>query len=107
MTEHELLLGKILCGWSIEQPVPGRLRLSKAQSDECEAMLQAIIQHWGAIGNASPAGLREGYFEREGRLTQSELGWVLRVEQRSGLDLLLDRLPWGISISNCLGCKGF
>ncbi|HLO95924.1 MAG TPA: contractile injection system tape measure protein, partial [Burkholderiaceae bacterium] len=53
-------------------------------------------------GHTSVAGLREAFLQRQGRLAKDKPradappAWRLRVEKR-GLDVLLDRLPWGFS----------
>ncbi len=95
LMEHQLFLGKILCGWPVELPVPGRFQLKKQLREECQKMLTALIANWGALGDSSPAALQEAFFDREGRLSGSTFGWVLRVDQRSGFDLLLEKIPWG------------
>lgn len=61
-------------------------------------MMQAAIDHWGVIGQASPDGLREGFLQRDGKLENKPQGWVLTVERKT-IDILLNRLPFGWSIS--------
>ncbi|MBK8565143.1 MAG: hypothetical protein IPN76_17840 [Saprospiraceae bacterium] len=95
--ESELLLSKLLCGMDLEQPIDRFVALTEEERDECEGLLKAAIQHWGALGNASPDGLREGFLSRSGKLEKRESGWHLRVE-RQAIDILLDKLPWGIGM---------
>ncbi|MCY1311256.1 hypothetical protein D9M70_615390 [compost metagenome] len=55
-----------------------------------------MIGHWQRLGNTSPAGLREGFLSRPGRLERRGDGWLLSVES-SGIDILLQDLPWTLS----------
>jgi hypothetical protein len=43
------------------------------------------------------AGLRETFLQREGKLQPTHDGWKLRV-QRKTLDVLVDQIPWSISV---------
>jgi hypothetical protein len=43
------------------------------------------------------AGLRETFLQREGKLQRTHDGWKLRV-QRKTLDVLVDQIPWSISV---------
>ncbi|NJB86795.1 hypothetical protein GGR26_002572 [Lewinella marina] len=95
--EEEMQLSKLLCGW----PVTGAgvqltEPLTATECHEADEVLRAVIGHWTALGKASPAGLREGFFAREGRLEKQENVWKITVE-RKAQDILLGQLPWGIS----------
>ncbi len=96
--ESALVLPKLLCGWPLEQPVLGGLELPEAALAEGENLLQTVINYWEVLKNTSPDGLRQGFLQRQGKLTRSDTGnWKLRVEQQS-IDILLSRLPWGLSM---------
>ncbi len=95
--EPTTVLFKILCGLPIAFPLPRQLPLADSERDEAESLLSAVIGHWTKLGNTSPAGLREAFLQREGKLTSDERGWRLVVEQRSA-DVLLGYLPWGLSV---------
>jgi hypothetical protein len=96
--EHELVLPKMLCNIPLDQPVKTRLRLSSDEKAEAEALLKAVIQHWDALRNTSPDGLRGNFLCRAGKLSRRNANdWLLQVERMSH-DVLLDRLPWGIGI---------
>ncbi|MEL6273806.1 MAG: contractile injection system tape measure protein, partial [Bacteroidota bacterium] len=97
LVEEELVLSKLLCGWPISGPVRLSTPLTTTELREAEELLQAVITHWGAIGKASPAGLREGFFAREGKISRQEMKWEITVD-RKAQDLLLGKLPWGISL---------
>ncbi|MBD2604429.1 hypothetical protein H6G81_07765 [Scytonema hofmannii FACHB-248] len=96
--EYELVLPKLLCGWSLNEPVVRGLDLPEAALSEGEHLLETAIAYWEALKNTSPSGLREGFLQREGKLTRSGDGnWKLQVEQQA-IDILLSRLPWGLSM---------
>ena len=95
--EFEMLLPKFLCGMPANQPMDHTLVLSELEKEAAQSLLWAVVAHWGALGNTSPDGLREGFLIREGKLEKSQAGWKLHVEQKA-IDVLLDRLPWTLSM---------
>ena len=95
--EPELVLPKLLCGWPLNDPVEPDLELPEAALVEGEHLLQTAIGYWEALKSTSPDGLREGFLQREGKLTCTDNGWKLQVE-RQAIDILLSRLPWGVSM---------
>lgn len=95
--EYELLLPKLLCQIPFHQAMARDILLSEEEKKEANNLLKAAIKHWGKLGKASPDALREGFFQRDGKLTKKEQGWYLQVEEKS-LDVLLDFLPWSISM---------
>ena len=97
VSEYELVLPKLLCGWPLNEPVV-RVDLPDAALREGENLLQTAIDYWDALKSTSPDGLRQGFLQREGKLTRSgENNWKLQVEQQA-IDILLSRLPWGLSM---------
>ena len=100
LPEYELLLPRFLCALPLEDPLDRFVSLSDTEKSECDELLAAAIRHWGALGAATPEGLREGFLQREGKLEKRQTGeWYLVVEQKT-IDILLDRLPfgWGMSM---------
>ncbi|NET37776.1 MAG: hypothetical protein F6K19_38180, partial [Cyanothece sp. SIO1E1] len=96
--EYALVLPKLLCGWPLNEPVLSGLALPEAALAEGENLLQTVINYWDVLKNTSPDGLREGFLQRQGKLTRTDMDdWKLRVEQQS-IDILLGRLPWGLSM---------
>ncbi|MDX2070793.1 MAG: contractile injection system tape measure protein [Haliscomenobacter sp.] len=95
--EYHLVLPKFLCGLPLNIPLDHSIHISPAEQAEADNLLAAVIEHWGALGSASPDGLREGFLQREGKLEKRPSGWFLRVESKT-LDILLDRLPWNLSL---------
>ncbi|MGN8069860.1 contractile injection system tape measure protein [Mucilaginibacter sp. 22184] len=96
VAEFDLTLSKILCGYPLEETLPATLILTKKEKTESKNLLEAIIHHWSPLKNTSVKGLRSAFFERDGKLTKKENGWLLTVEQKT-IDVLLGKLPWGYS----------
>jgi hypothetical protein len=94
--EPDCLLMKLLCSLPLTAPLPRDTGIGAAERDEAEALLTAVIGHWGRLGAATPEGLREGFLRRPGLLRLAGEGPVLTVERRT-IDILLDRLPWALS----------
>jgi hypothetical protein len=96
--EHALTLPKLLCAVPLAQPVAAEVALTTAETDEAEALLRAVVQHWTALRSTSPDALRGTFLARSGKLSLRPDGdWLLQVELMS-YDILLDQLPWGISM---------
>jgi len=94
--EHELGFNKILCGNTPESVAEKILQLTAEEAEECDAMLKAVIGHWRALKGTGIETFRETFLKRKGKITQKDSGdWLLQVES-SGVDILLDHLPWGI-----------
>jgi hypothetical protein len=92
--EHRLPLNKLLCGLPLASPLPRTATAAPADEQAVDGLLRAVIAHWKALGQTSPAGLRQTFVQREGRLERGEEAWHLHVPQQT-FDMLLDRLPWG------------
>jgi hypothetical protein len=96
--EYELILSKILCNIPLETPIESDMALTDAEKAEAEALLEAVIQHWDALRNTSIDGLRGTFLLRLGKLSLRDDGdWLLQVESKT-VDILLNQLPWGISM---------
>lgn len=96
--EHELTLPKVLCNVPLATPTEREVALTETETDEAESLLRAIIRHWEVLRNTSPDGLRGTFLLRPGKLSLRPDGnWLLQVEP-SSYDILLDQLPWGISM---------
>ncbi|WP_026552441.1 contractile injection system tape measure protein [Arthrobacter sp. H20] len=96
--EYRLTLAKVICGVALDEPVEADAGLTKAETDEAAALLEAAIGHWEALRGTSPDALRNEFLMRPGVLSADADGdWLLRVESRT-VDILLDQLPWGISM---------
>lgn len=98
--EWQLLFPKILCGLPIATVIPsGTVVLSLEEKEEAVTLLHSVIELWAVLKNTSVEGLRASFLQRQGRLTEKEApgAWRLLVQPRAH-DLLLQHLPWTISI---------
>ena len=94
--EYILPLNKILCGLSLEEPLPLVMAITETEKQECEELLQEVIVNWQKPGSLSTDGLRESFLVRDAILSAENKGWKLTVERR-GYDVLLDSMPWSFS----------
>lgn len=92
-----LAVPKILCGLPPAAIIPAAITPDDHSVEEAIHMLEAVIGHWTAVGQISPDGLREGFLQRSGKLVRKGNEWLLQVET-SAIDVLMERLPWGIGM---------
>lgn len=95
--EHELVVPKVLCGYPLKKPVKKHVRLTRDDKEEAAHLLEELIRQWGALKSTSPAGLREGFLQRGGKLMTKHDLFHIQVETDT-IDILLDHLPWNLSI---------
>lgn len=96
-TEPSGFLDAILCGLSPESPRGVGEPVSADEKQLVDQMLKSIIQHWQALGSTSVQGLRETFLRHSGWVKKEKESWVLNVHN-GPFDMLVDRLPWGISM---------
>ncbi len=95
--EHQMICEKFLCNVPIHESINRNIIIPKKLKDQSEELLQAVVQNWGALKNASPDLLRNEFIQRPGKLALHENNPKIIVERKTQ-DILLDRLPWNISI---------
>ena len=95
--EPLLVLNKIMCGVPTATPVERVIEPTEQERELCERLLKAMLANWKIISHTSIAGLRETFLQREGKLERTPDGWKLQV-QRKTLDVLVDQIPWSISV---------
>jgi len=95
--EYLLQLNKLLCGLKIDDVISIEYELRDLEKTECENLLESIIKNWNSLKNTSIESFRNSFLARKGVLRFSENGWTLNVERKS-YDILLNSLPWSISI---------
>jgi hypothetical protein len=95
--EYELVIPKILCAYPLKKPVEKDIRISLKEIEEADQLLEEAIMQWEVLKNTSPSGLREGFLQRNGKLFTKNEQEYIQVETNS-IDVLLDRLPWNLSI---------
>jgi len=104
--EHELLIPKLLCAFDPSLPINIGVKLLKWHYKEADHMLKAAIAAWGILKKTSPDGLREGFLKRKGKVYLGNERIHFLVE-KSGIDVLLDQLPWTLSILKYPWLKDF
>lgn len=89
-------LENLLCGSALDTLHNPDVAIGQDTKNLVDQMLQSIIHHWQALGATSVQGLRSAFLCRAGRLELQNESWQLKVENKA-FDMLLDRLPWGIT----------
>jgi hypothetical protein len=97
MPEYELVMAKLLCAFPLEAPVARQFEPTAAELEEAGALLDACLSQWTVLNNTSREGLRGNFLNRAGKLYSKEGRLRLEVE-RSSIDVLLDYLPWNLSL---------
>ncbi|MBL7966284.1 MAG: hypothetical protein JNK09_04745 [Prolixibacteraceae bacterium] len=95
--EFNMAFEKFLCGVPQEMTVDREIAISGEEKLECDNLLRTIIGYWPALKNTSPDGLRQLFFQRNGKLDLQKFPPKLYVE-RKAQDILLESLEWNISI---------
>jgi hypothetical protein len=104
--EDDLILNKILCGLEADHPLVPGVELTGNDKTACNDLLESVISHWKALKRTSPPALQQTFLQREGSLSWQSTGrsWKLVIERKTP-DILLNRLPWGLSIVKLPWCK--
>jgi hypothetical protein len=95
--EPELALNKLIAGLDLALPIAPSYEATAEERELCDSLVAAVIANWPIIKNTSPAGLRETFVQREGKITRSGDTWQLRV-QRKTVDVLVDQVPWSFAV---------
>ncbi|MCW3109294.1 MAG: hypothetical protein JWQ09_3800, partial [Segetibacter sp.] len=96
VAEFDLTLQKILCGFLLEETLPAQIELTEKEKAESAKLLQSVTDYWPPLKNTSAEGLQTSFLQREGKLSLTDNGWLLVIEQKT-IDILLGKLPWGFS----------
>lgn len=97
LEEHELAFPKLICGMPISRVVNSNLKLKSDEIEMADGMLIACLQHWDKLRGSSADALRNTFLKRRGTVQEKDSAYQLYVEG-SGTDVLLDYLPWSISL---------
>jgi hypothetical protein len=95
--EYDLVLPKLLCGWSLQKPVNTAIDFTPEEKNEAQQLLEAVVEQWEVLKNTSPIALQETFLQRDGKLFCQDEKWYLQVEKKP-YDILLSRLPWTIGM---------
>ncbi|MGM9475505.1 contractile injection system tape measure protein [Pedobacter sp. GSP4] len=96
--ESRLVFNKILCGAEPEAVIAlNEISFTEEELGESVALKNVLIQHWTKLGSTSIEGLTQTFLIRNGSLIYRDGSYNLHVE-RKGFDVLLDTIPWSLSI---------
>lgn len=95
--DYQLVLEKVLCDLPIGFPVSLDVELEEKEKEEAMQVLGTVCQYWRPLNGISPEGLQHSFLQRLGCITYEDHTWMARVEGQA-LDVLLDDLPWEISL---------
>ena len=95
--EGGLMLNKIICGLEVDEPLERFIDLTQPELDAAAEILDSALKHWSALKRTSAPVFQQTFLQREGILTKENGSWLLRIERISA-DVLIDTLPWTISI---------
>lgn len=98
LPKKHLFLERILCGIPPWEILPEPETITPSEQELIDDMLRAVIGQWSALGTTSPEGLRESFIRRDGDIQETDESTILTVAPKA-FDMLLDRLPWSISIT--------
>jgi len=95
--ECGLALNKIICGMKVDEPLERFIDLTQPEHDAAREVLDSALEHWTALKRTSAPVFQQTFLQHEGILTRESSHWLLRIE-RISVDVLIDTLPWTISI---------
>lgn len=95
--EHCLILEKILCGLPVGYAIPTEWKASERDEEEIEDLLKSVLSYWASLSKSSTGALCSGFLQRPGSVEKEDGMYIIRVEG-SAMDILLDDLPWGLSM---------
>jgi Contractile injection system tape measure protein len=95
--ENQMMLNRILCGFTPADVINTKIRITKKDRAMCNDLLQAVIKHWSILKDTSPTALQQTFLMRQAKLSITNETMEMWVEQ-SGVDILLEKLPWGIGM---------
>ncbi|WP_415712890.1 contractile injection system tape measure protein [Maridesulfovibrio sp.] len=96
--EHDLMINKLLCGIPWRQPVPFTAELTPEHLVRAESVMEKCLRsNWAKLEKSSYRAIRDGFLKRDGLLYREPGRWLLRVE-RTPLDVMIDFVPWPISM---------
>ncbi len=95
--EYALPLHKLLCGLPFNKSIPKSIRLTKKEKQEADELLDAMAEQWTSLRSPYGDAIRQNFMQRTGIIERKDNAWLVRI-QRTSLDILMDSLPWSISV---------
>ena len=95
--DYQLALEKILCGLPLTYPIASEFELSEEEIVEGRQVLASVCKYWKPLNGTSIEGLQQSFMRRNAKVIFEDNAWIVRVEGQT-IDVLLDDLPWEISL---------
>lgn len=99
--KYKLVLNRLLVGMTLVDNLSSPIRLTNKEIEVSKSLMYGMINNWEKVKDSTPEGVQETFIKREGLLTIMEEKSELTIEKK-GVDVLLDFLPWDISIIKLL-----
>ena len=95
--DYQMPLEKVLCDLPLAYPMGSEIEFTDMEKEEGRQVLRSVCQYWKPLNGTSPEGLQRSFLQRHGSIAYEDNTWIFRVEGQA-LDILLDDLPWEISL---------
>lgn len=97
VSEQQLGAAKQLCGVPRSYPIKKESVLQEKHKKEALNLIQTVLNYWSALKNTTASGLRGQFLTRSGKWVTTDEKIELFIERQTA-DILLDQLPWGLSM---------
>lgn len=98
--ESYLALNKLLCGLSLDTPVPTSIEITEHEEQVTSEMLMAILGQWKKMETSTIESLRASFLIRDGKLDMNDEDYYSLDVEKKAFDILLNSLSWSISTMN-------
>lgn len=95
--DFELVFEKYLIGLSQNIIIAREVEISNEIKEKTDKLMGALKENWKRLGNTGLDTIRNEFINRSGKLVTEEHSHHLFVE-RKAQDILLDSIPWNISL---------
>ena len=95
--EYKLVLNKLLVGMLSQDHLIPFITLTDNEKESTQSLLKGLINNWEKVKNSTPEGIQETFLQREGIL-RFQTDKVRLVVEKKGVDILLESIPWNISL---------
>ncbi|MEC7784839.1 MAG: contractile injection system tape measure protein [Bacteroidota bacterium] len=97
VSEQQLGAAKQLCGVPGSYPIKKESVLLEKHKKEALNLIETVLNYWSALKNTTASGLRGQFLTRSGKWVTTDEKSELFIERQTA-DILLDQLPWGLSM---------
>jgi len=97
VSEQQLGAAKQLCGVPSSYPIKKESVLQEKHKKEALNLIQTVLNYWSALKNTTASGLRGQFLSRSGKWVTTGEKIELFIERQTA-DILLDQLPWALSM---------